>query len=270
MGTGMYVADSLLLVLLEDDAVELDAALVERVEALAEADDALAGLQAQREADPLRPVIADEPLDAARLEPPRRLDTDLRDGELAGRLALPARDPEVEPPRPPAVGEEAIADAPRGWSLDDGRPREPIRAPPRTRGDRGEMTVAGAERRRRVLGHGRALGRRVDDGRAAVRLELHAHRLDARRRRRAQLHTLAREGLDRHPLVGLHQVRVATPRGPVPNQASASVMPSSDARVRNIACDQRSGEAIGPQRCRQPSYASGTSRCSLTCSGRLP
>ena len=62
-------AGALLLVLLEHDGVEGAAPLVEGVEALAEADDVLVGVETEGEARPHRSVGGDQPLDRFRDEP---------------------------------------------------------------------------------------------------------------------------------------------------------------------------------------------------------
>ena len=62
-------AGALLLVLLEHDAIEGAAPLVEGVEALAEADDVLVGVETEGEARPHRSVGGDQPLDRFRDEP---------------------------------------------------------------------------------------------------------------------------------------------------------------------------------------------------------
>ena len=83
-------ARSLALVLVEDREVDEAAPLVESVEALPEADDALAGLQPQCEPKPVRPAAGDEPLDAGGDEALARPLVVRHDPQIAA-VGLPAR-----------------------------------------------------------------------------------------------------------------------------------------------------------------------------------
>src|SRR5207253_11241634 len=65
-------AGALLLVLLEHDRVRRAPALIERVEALAEADDALVRLETEGEADAMQRAAGRQPADALGHEPLRR------------------------------------------------------------------------------------------------------------------------------------------------------------------------------------------------------
>src|SRR5207253_10480449 len=98
--------------------------------------------------------------------------------------------------------------------------------------------------RTRLALDGEALGAHA--GANAVTLELEPELVHPRIRGRAELERLAGHRLRGHTLVGLEAVGVTEALRAVADHPPAS--PSSHASVTNIACDQRSGVATGPQR----------------------
>jgi hypothetical protein len=136
-----------------------------------------------------------------------------------------------------------------------------------------------------------ACGLERQAARSSVDRQLDDNVVDVRPTRCAELDGRAFNGPDGHPLVRLEAVGMAEAEravsdhghaagdAPAPDESSTSgaaalgappTTPSSIARVRYMAWDQRSGVATGPQRATHAERCSGARRQPSTCSGSSP
>ena len=223
-------AGALSLVLVEDGDVDEPAALVERVEPLAEADDALTVLDTKGEAKAERAATAGEQLDATRHETVVGADDVQR---VVGRR--PRAGVELEPARARPIGEEPVPQSSGG--RDHGSPRRPAALLPEPRHGIGEMAFFDAWSGHAVvpdhLRNGRASRRSVDDAPRAADLELDSHAGRTCVRRRAQLDVFARDGPHGHPLIGLDEVRMPAAGRPMADHRSPGSGNQTSAHVLN-------------------------------------
>ncbi len=226
---------ALALVLLEDDRVELRAAMVERVVALTEPRDPLPGRQRNGEADAVHPRAVAErarrPLDHA-----RRADL-VESGCPVG----PAAHRGLEPAGALVGSHEAVAQR-----LADPQIVElgvPAAARARETRLRRRQVAAVDDLSAISAGH---RGQRQHRRRSAVADEFEVDAGDPRRTAHAQVERLPRDGVDRVALVGVDRVRVTGAERPVTDHDS--ITPSSRARRRYMAEDQSSGSALVPHR----------------------
>ncbi len=195
------------LVLVEDGDVDELAPLVEAVESLSEADDALARLEPEGEAQPIRHAAADKPADAAWDESRPNL-VIIGDNAQGAAVRLPHAGVELEPPSMRGVVEKPVA-----------QPLLRLRAPaplPTRRSVRAALRDARLRRRggrRRRAAQGRRSRRRPPESRSRAErhrpadrspldFELRLHAVDVPCGRRSQLerlprHAVAKERVDR-------------------------------------------------------------------------
>ena len=101
----------------------------------------------------------------------------------------------------------------------------------------GEVSLPDARCRHAVLGvdlrNGNSAERRLDDGQLAVEFDLNPHAGRTDRGRRAKLEWRAGGWPYRNPLVGLDQIRMPTPCGPVTDHLSVPSGIQTSAQVEN-------------------------------------